>query len=259
MNFYEEVIYAGPEPSQRAVREAIGRSKVVCLRQVPAAVDRDGFYQRLARSVGRFHFKNEDPHTGRLEQDGWLDMRYRGELAESIPYRYGNGRMGLHIDGAYTDVDFDLIFFYCERQADFGGATTAIDSALLIDYLRAYDPLLLEQVSSIPVLFGKGVKRRHALILDMAPACPAFNWNHDRVHPDNPPQVLEMARRFHDFCELRLVDGGLMTPILLQPGESLFIHNRLVLHGRTSFWGARCLMKGAISLPAAAATHRRAS
>ena len=255
MNFFEEVSFEDKATAAGALHAAIARSKVVCLRDVPPSLDRDRFYQDIARHTGHFHFKNEDPHTGRLDQDGWLDMRYRAELADTIPYRYGNGRMGLHIDGAYTDISFDLIFFYCERQAQYGGATTVIDSSLLIDYLRCCDPDLLHQLSTAPVLFGKGEKQRRSLILDLQPACPVFNWNANRVSSDNPPAILQMTQRFDAFCERQLVDGGLMTPVLLAPGESLFIHNRLVLHGRTSFWGARCLMKGAISLAREALPH----
>jgi alpha-ketoglutarate-dependent taurine dioxygenase len=55
-----------------------------------------------------------------------------------------------------------------------------------------------------------------------------------------------MCLRFNEFCEARLVDGGLMTNCKLEKGEAVFFHNRLLLHGRNSFWGERCLMKGAI-------------
>jgi alpha-ketoglutarate-dependent taurine dioxygenase len=249
MEFYQELNYSGQQSTSSAVVRGMQQHKVLCLRGLPHSLNFDQFYQNLARTLGHFHYKDENPDTGALNKEGWLDMRYRSDLANSHPYRYGNGRMGLHIDGAYTDVDFDVIFFYCESQADFGGATTVIDSSQVIDYLQQFEPELLEQITTTPILFAKGIKSRLSLIMDTSPPVPVFNWNYTRVSPANSPYVIEMAQRFHEFCEKKLIEGGLALSILLRPGESLFIHNRLVLHGRNSFSGKRCLMKGAISLP----------
>ncbi len=214
--------------------------------------DHPAFYKKLAYAMGNFHFKDENPDTGALDRIGWLDMRYEPELAEKHPYRYGNGRMALHIDGSYSDVDFDIIFFYCDNPADFGGATTVVDGNTIIDYLRHYDADLLTQILSTPVIFAKGTRSRTERIIKLVNGVPHFNWNATRVSPDNPAHVIDMARRFDAFCEGQLVDGGVVGQWRLERGDALFLHNRLTLHGRCSFWGRRCLMKGAIDRGAAA-------
>lgn len=221
--------------------------------------DHSSFYKKLADAMGDFLFKDENPDTGALDRVGWLDMRYEPELAEKHPYRYGNGRMALHIDGSYSQVDFDIIFFYCESPADFGGATTVIDGDTIVEFLRQYDADLLDQILSTPVIFAKGNGSRTDRIIQFVDGVPRFNWNMTRVSQDNSAQVIDMAQRFDAFCEDYLVDGGVVQQCRLEQGDALFLHNRLTLHGRCSFWGRRCLMKGAIDRKTAKSATQAAS
>ena len=229
------------------VRDAVETHRAVLLTGGSPGGDHATFYRRIAEEIGNFHFKDENPDTGALDRSGWLDMRYDPRLAERHPYRYGNGRMGLHVDGSYSDVDFDIIFFYCEAPADFGGATTVIDGARIVECLRLYDAALLDELLVTPVIFGKGARTRTEHILRIVDGIARLNWNATRVAPENSAQVIDMAQRFDRFCEEGLVDGGVVRQVRLERGDALFLHNRLTLHGRCSFWGARCLMKGAIT------------
>jgi alpha-ketoglutarate-dependent taurine dioxygenase len=230
------------------IRDTIHEHTCMVLTGGAADGDHASYYKRLAEAIGHFHYKDENPDTAQLDRVGWLDMRYDPARAAEHPYRYGNGRMGLHVDGSYSDVDFDVIFFYCQRPADFGGATTVIDGTAVVDYLRAFDEPLLIEILDTPVIFDKSGRNRTDHIIGIEAGVPRFNWNATRVSSANPPAVIAMAARFDAFCEQRLVDGGVVDSCRLQEGDALFLHNRLTLHGRCSFFGPRWLNKGAISL-----------
>lgn len=244
--FHTSVRFKDPAQCTADVRAALASHRVVHLTDVPADIEHGAFYHALATQLGTFHFKDEDAATASLERDGWLDIRYDPASVDRSPYRYGDTRMPLHIDGAYTDVDFDVFFFYCAEAARFGGATVVADGMEICAYLSACAPDLLRQLLDTPVVFEKGHKRRTSPIIHYEGGLPVFNWSSTRVSRENPAHVREMAQRFADFCEQRIVDGGLARPVLLARGEAVFAHNRYVLHGRTSFFGNRCLMKGVL-------------
>jgi alpha-ketoglutarate-dependent taurine dioxygenase len=258
MEFFTAMDYSPEAQLKRRLRTALETYKIVHLRRVPEPVDLDSLYQGLARSLGDFLFKNEDPVTAALDSEGWIDMRYDPALAAEHAYRHGNGRMPLHMDGVYTDVVFDIIFLFCTASPKYGGATTFIDGPKVIDFLQAYDPVLLNDLRSTYVRFSKGTKSKYWPIIFEENGMPAFNWNLPRLSADNTPEAKDMCLRFNEFCETRLVDGGLMTNCKLEKGDAVFFHNRLLLHGRNSFWGERCLMKGAIRWQAAGELSGRA-
>jgi alpha-ketoglutarate-dependent taurine dioxygenase len=251
MEFFTAIDYSPGSQLKSRLRTALETHKVVHIRRVPEHTHLDTLYQNLARSLGNFLFKNENPVTAALDSEGWIDMRYDPALAATHAYRHGNGRMPLHMDGVYTDVVFDIIFLFCTASPKYGGATTFIDGPKVIDFLEDYDPILLRDLRSTYVRFTKGTKSKYWPIIFEENGMPAFNWNLPRLSDDNTPAVKEMCVRFNEFCETRLVDGGLMTNCKLEKGDAVFFHNRLLLHGRNSFWGERCLMKGAIRWQAA--------
>ncbi|WP_030191853.1 TauD/TfdA family dioxygenase [Streptomyces violaceorubidus] len=247
MRFLTEVAEQAAGDTVGAVATALAGHKVVTLRRT-ADVDGDSFYRELAGGLGEFHFRDEDPVTGRLDTAGWLDIRYDPELETRSRYRYGNDRMPLHTDGAYSDVDFDVFFLRCHTSARFGGATFAVDGATVVEYLEVTDPDLLHALLSTDVRFVKGERSVSRRIISHDDDGPVFNWSSTRVAEDNAAGVIDMCDRFTDFCERQLVDGGLVQPLRLAPGDAVFLHNRRVLHGRYGFWGARCLLKGVLNL-----------
>lgn len=230
------------------LRAALARYKVVHVRGLPHGIDPERTYAQAARCLGEFLFKNENPLTAELDTDGWIDMRYDAALAPTHAYRHGNGRMPLHMDGVYTDVRFDLIFLWSAGAAKWGGATTFIDGDRVVAFLEEFDADLLRELRETPVLFAKGGKSKYHPIIFDEDGRPAFNWNLPRLSPANTPHAADLAHRFNAFCEQFLVDGGEVTDVRLATGEAVFFHNRLVLHGRRSFFGDRCLMKGAVAL-----------
>lgn len=248
MDFFTRIDYDHGTTMAIRLKRALQTHKLVHLRDVPEEVHLESFYEELARAQGDFLFKNENPVTAALDSEGWIDMRYDAQLATAHAYRHGNGRMPLHMDGVYTDVHFDIIFLFSTESPKWGGYTNFIDGVKVIEFLEDYDPALLRDLRCTKVLFSKGSKSKNWPIIFEENGIPAFNWNLPRLAPENSPEVKEMCHRFDEFCETRLVDGGLMTNCKLARGEAVFFHNRLLLHGRTSFWGGRCLMKGAIAL-----------
>jgi len=244
-----------PAGAAAAVCGALAGHKVVVLRRTSVS-DSDMFYRTLAGEIGEFHFRDEDPVTGGLDQPGWLDIRYRPDLAARSPYRYGNGRMPLHIDGAYSDVEFDVFFLHCQTAARFGGATFVVDGTAVVDYLAVCDAELLRSLLDTEVTFVKGELSVTREVISYEGGEPVFNWSSTRIAPGNPTPVAHMCAQFTEFCESQIVDGGLVTPIRLAPGDAVFVHNRKVLHGRHSFWGERCMLKGVLNLRPAPAGRR---
>ncbi|EFL04403.1 MULTISPECIES: TauD/TfdA family dioxygenase [Actinomycetes] len=247
MRFLAEVVEQPGGDTVDVVGEALAEHKVVVLRRA-ADVDSDAFYWRLASALGHFHFHFRDEDPGGLDKPGRLDIRYDPDLAAGSRYRYGNGRMPLHVDGVYSDVDFDVFFIRCRAAARFGGATFAVDGTTVVEYLSASDPALLRALLNVEVRFSKGERVVTRRVIDYEGGDPVFNWSSTRVAGDNPPEVVRMCARFADFCEQRLVDGGLVEQIRLAPGDAVFVHNRKVLHGRYAFWGERCMLKGVLDL-----------
>ena len=138
-----------------------------------------------------------------------------------------------------------LNFFFCIDCAEIGGATTFFDSKDLIYILSKYEPLLYERLKTVDVDFGKGEdQRKRRRIIDSDARGIKLNWNYYRVMPDNPKEVIEMCEEFHKFLETKIFGGGLLTEIILKPGEATFFQDDRILHGRNAFYGNRTLIKG---------------
>lgn len=246
MEFFTTYAYRPDPDFPEEFKTVLQGHKVVHLTDVPGPGPYGPIYARLAAAAGGFLNKNEVTETAEMVSDEWLDIRYDPEKVYS--FRHSDTRQPLHTDGSYTPLDFDVIFFFCEQAAEYGGATTFIDGPEVLEYLQIREPALASSLQSTEVDFGKGNNLKTARIIDTRAGFPEFNWNHYRVADSNPEAVRQMAAQFHEFCETRLVEGGMLRPVTLKPGEAVFFHDRRVLHGRNAFHGARCLMKGAIKM-----------
>lgn len=251
MQYLERFDHDGTADDHRwAFAEAMRRTKVVHYRGAPAGVDLTAHYRDLAASAGRFVKRDENFRTGAQgeAEAEWLDIRF-DEAHKTETFRHSDTRQPIHTDGAYTSYHFDISFFFCTQQAQFGGATTFIDGNHVVDLLRAIDPPLLAALTSTDVVFDKGdSQRKLARVIRFDDHGPRFNWNHFRIAAENAPETRAMCDAFFAFTEHRIVDAGLLTPLVLAPGEAVLFHDERVLHGRNAFFGPRCLIKGGLNL-----------
>ncbi|MCU0756514.1 MAG: TauD/TfdA family dioxygenase [Xanthomonadales bacterium] len=233
-----------------ALAEVLRNTRVLHYRGVPADTDCKRYYRDLASAVGQFVKRDENLLTGDQSEaeDDWLDIRFVESL-KTVAFRHSDTRQPIHTDGAYMTYHFDISFFYCEQQARYGGATTFFDGPALVEMLRDVQPALLAALESTEVVFDKG-QQQHKVqrVIRYDERGPLLNWNHFRVSAENPPEVRRICDEFHIFLEKKIVEAGLLTPVLLQPGEAAFFHDDRILHGRNSFIGERCLIKGGINL-----------
>jgi alpha-ketoglutarate-dependent taurine dioxygenase len=242
--FLKEVIYTPSEDFAKDFREILKKYKIVHLSGLPAGTNYKQFYSDLVDQVGEIVNVDEDINTGNANaQERWTDVRY--DKDHQYTFRHANVRQPLHTDAAYVNFELDVNFFFCTEQAEIGGATTFIDSDDLIYILEKFEPALYEKLKTLEVDFGKGEdQRKKRKIIDTDERGIKLNWNHFRVMPDNTAEVLEMCDQFHNFLEKKIVEGGLLFPVYLKPGDAAFFQDDRLLHGRNSFYGARTLIKG---------------
>lgn len=219
-------------------------SSVVHLTGVPD-VHLGEFYSKLSGQIGKIVLHGEET-SGERTYERWTKIEFLPEKQDV--FRHSATRQPLHTDNAYTTFEQDVIFFYCVRPAAVGGATTFIDGPLIVDLLKAYEPGLFQRLTTHDVVFGKGAdETRVQKIISIEEGHIVLNWNYFRVdEKKNSPPILEMCDEFHRFCEGKLVDGGLPSPVCLKERDAVFFHDRRVLHGRNSFFGDRCLVKGGL-------------
>lgn len=247
LDFYRKIVHDPNTDYHKTFYNALRSAKVVHYTGVPEGTDLHEFYPELVGKAGDLVARDENPYTGDQTKNVWLDIRYDQDHGNT--FRHSNTRQPLHTDGAYTSYDLDVSLFYCLENADTGGATTFYDLPDLIAYLERWDPALLNQLRSLKVIFDKGdEEQRITPVLFEDEKGPAIQWNYYRVSPKNKPDVIDMCAKFHTFLEERIVGGGLPTAVKLNPTEAIFFHDHRLLHGRNSFLGNRCLIKGGLML-----------
>ena len=218
---------------------------VVHLNRVPHEIDLLTFYTKLTDNLGRIIMADEGA-DGERNFQRWTNVEFIKEQQHT--FRHSATRQPLHTDNAYISFEQNVVFFYCVRPAPVGGATTFIDGQNVVGLLETYEPKLFDELSLREVVFGKGESgQRVRKIIEYDERGISLNWNYFRVdRANNRAATIEMCERFHQFCEHKLVEGGLLTPIKLEAGECVIFHDERVLHGRNSFFGDRCPMKGGI-------------
>lgn len=208
----------------------------------------DLYYKKLAASAGFPIIYREDPVSGIIEENKWSEIKYNKSY-NNKRFRYSNTSQPLHTDFSYLQIDFFASFFFCIKQADFGGATTFIDVDKIVEILKNIDINLFDELLKTKILFGRGdngLTIREDYILSKDEIGWRINWNYFRVNFTSDKNKL--AIRFKNFLDTRIEKSGELHEIKLKPGEAVFFHDRRVLHGRNSFIGERCLNKGAIAL-----------
>lgn len=243
-NFLKVVSYSAGEHFAEEFTRILKQYNIVHLKDIPEGIDCKVFYSDLTDQLGEVINVDEDVKTGNaISQERWTDVRYDKNFEYS--FRHSNTRQPLHTDAAYTNFDMDVNFLFCVENAQIGGATTFLDTELLIHILKTYEPDLYEKLMTVEVNFGKGEDQgKKSKILSIDDRGYKLNWNYYRIMPDNPDEVKQLCEEFHKFLEERVVAAGLLTQVYLKPGEAVFIQDDRILHGRCSFYGNRNLIKG---------------
>jgi alpha-ketoglutarate-dependent taurine dioxygenase len=244
-NYFVKIDYQQKDIKQMS--DLIRQYNISHIYNVPEDLNVEIFYRDLANHVGLLVEKEEDPYTGKLTT-GWNKIEFKPETNNSA-FKYSNTRQPLHTDYGFVSIDLDMTFFYCETQANYGGATFFLDPILLVNILKEYEPVLYTQLTSSIVQFGRAgnkISSRRSKIIDFDDQGVLLNWNYYRVSPDNDEDILQMTERFHVFLEDFITNAGLVDNVLLKKNEAVFFHDKRILHGRNSFLGNRKLLKAAI-------------
>ncbi|MEO8210398.1 MAG: TauD/TfdA family dioxygenase [bacterium] len=254
MNFLKKIDYKNSSSAFKELQNNLPNYQLIHLANFIFDVSTDEFYRTVSDGLGETQLIDEDKKTGSLTGERWIDITF--DPAEPNKYRSSNTRQPFHTDDSYIEIagaEGRVTFFYCESQANIGGATTFVKSDDIIGALRFDEEFqLLEDIQKTPIKFSKSNSVKVRPILNEDDEGKIWNWNWHCVDKDNTPDALSVAKRFHDFLENRVLMAGLAMGIHLLPGEAVFFHDHRLLHGRNAFFtkkvGGRKLIKGAFVL-----------
>lgn len=252
MQFYTRIDYTDALSATNALRDAIASHKLIHLADFNFDITPAEFYEKVSDEIGIVHNNDEDKVTGELTGNRWIDITF--DPAEQNKYRSSKTRQPLHTDDSYIPIEGSITFFYCQSQAQIGGATTFLDAETLIEALQIDgETQLMEDLQNIPVIFSKASSNKTSPILRKDTKGWLLNWNWHCVDKNNTQEAHELTHRFHNFLENRIHHAGIVLPVILKPGEAVFFHDERLLHGRHAFFtgekGGRTLIKGTITLP----------
>lgn len=208
--------------------------------------DTDSYFRELAQQCGTPLIYEEDPITGEIKQDKWTEIKYESDKSNNS-YKSSNKYQPLHTDYGYFSFEIYAAFFYCVKQAEFGGATTFIDVDTIVNILENINPRLFEHTQQQKIHFGRKdnpIAHNDDFILQKDSLGWKINWNYYRASNDLQNKVL--IEDFKDFIDTYVEKSGELTELKLVEGEGVFFQDRRVLHGRNSFIGERQLNKGGI-------------
>ncbi|MBN4081759.1 TauD/TfdA family dioxygenase, partial [bacterium AH-315-C07] len=222
-NFHKNFNYEPAEEFVSKVNEGIRNYKVITVTNVPFSNDTAKlyeFYTKISDAIGDYVPIDEDD-SGSKTGKRWIDIRFIKER-ETESYRWSATKQPLHTDGAYESNAPDLTFFFSEIQPELGGSTIFFDGELLVDCLKLYDHDFLNQLENTNVIFDKVGDQRIQKIISYDEKGPLLNFNYFRISEKNEPTAKELAVKFHEFLESKVMDGGLYFPVNLKPGEAVF-------------------------------------
>ncbi len=251
MNYFKKIDYQNATNAEKELQNSIRNFKAIHISDFNFDVEPHTFYEKVSESIGKIHNADENKATGELTGERWIDVTFDPE--EQNKYRSSKTKQPLHTDDSYIPLAGTITFFYCAAKADIGGATTFIDADTLIACMEMDGEFeLIEELKNTTIKHEKGNSHKSLPVLRQDEQGWLLNWNWHCVSTDNTAEALDLAKRFHDFLESRIHNAGIVSPVLLKPGEAVFFHDERVLHGRYAFFtkekGGRKLIKGTITL-----------
>lgn len=249
MEFLNYVDFSTKENTIQQVKNSLQHYKVTLLKNIPDAIDKRSYFETLADSIGQYYDVSEDLGSGEIQNGRWVDITFDPQFPDR--YRSSKTRFHLHTDGSYYPIENNMQYFYCEAMAAVGGATTFIDTRMLVDLLLLDEQQeLLNRLQSVAVCFSKFERKKTRPILLKEGDDWRINYNYNRIDAANTEEAKKTALDFFDFLETRVQEAGVVTAVKLQPGEAVFFNDERILHGRNAFFadraGERRLVKGTI-------------
>ena len=197
--------------------------------------------------------QDEDLSTGKQTGNKYIGISYDPKFVNL--YRSSSNSQPLHTDFSYVNVDNNIQFLMCISAASFGGATTFIDSKKLIELMIFDDKIeLLNKLKFFEVGFKKcDIRYKKTNIIKEINGDYKLNYNYQPfLRYDNNEEIKQIVEEFKDFLETKVEKSGLLTSVLLKPGDVVLFNDSLVLHGRNSYFaknkGERTLIKGTLIL-----------
>lgn len=209
-------------------------TKVIHIKNHLSTINRQ-FYFDISRMIGDNAIMSEDQSGNKTDQI-YTDIKYPWHV-KSNSFSHSQTRQPFHTDGAYESNPPQIVYFYCEKRAEFGGSTIFIDSDTLYDVLNIYDSGLLKDLECVKVKFEKGNDHNISEIFRNG----KLTWNWYRCDKE-----LMINTAFNNFLEHKIYEGGIYESVTLNKGDALIFIDNEVLHGRNSFVGSRWLVKGGI-------------
>jgi len=246
MNFIKEIDYY-PE-LEDDIKSLVENNKVLVIKKLPLDLNYEEYYKKIAQKIGFFIYADENYKTGEITPNVWTRVVYDKDKLHDT-YKHSNLAQPMHTDYCYVPI-LDIVMLICENPAPVGGATTFIDANVVYKLLKIYNSDLLEKVLSTDIIFGKGdnpITTNKVAILKEEEGNYILNWSRFRISDKNDSFAKDIVKDFDYFITNYIEKMGVATNIYLQNRDAAFIRDEYVLHGRNSFLGDRCLLKGAIA------------
>ena len=236
MKISEIIVPENPILAGHYIQDALLEDDVKVIHAIPLNTINSphNYWAECAKRVGNPAPMHEDERgnkTGNL----FTDIKYPWH-EKTNSFSYSNTRQPFHTDGSYESNAPNVTFFFCMKESLYGGSTTFVLLEDLKEYIKIYNPELLEKIQKIQVVHSKGDDFKMRPILSNN----KLTWNYYRCSQD------PIRNEFHEFLENYIVDGDLYQSIKLKVGEALFFKDEELLHGRNAFLGERWLVKGGI-------------
>lgn len=226
-----------PLEAAKVVKEALAKYKVIKVIPEWYLGDLRAFYDVFVDNLGDPINIGEDfTKEGAQTHEKWLEIRYDADIPDLAAYRHSKNAQPLHTDESYISNPADVMMFYGINKAVNGGATTFIDSTVLLKYMEENAPDLLQRLKVTDVRYKKANEERTEKIIDFKEDGQVhFNYNYYCLDKDETEENKALNKEFFDFLQNFVAHSHMVEKVTLNPGEAVLWWDELVLHGRTSY------------------------
>ncbi len=176
-------------------------------------------------------------------QEGWYEVKDRGEAADSRYVADTADHFRLHTDRAFSVMPPPYMGLLCEATAASGGESLLADAAALYEYIRseAGDEALVRMFEPFYTLCRSPHRVQRPLFFynDHGRVCFAYRGKDKATEVSIDPGFGPLLRLVETFVD----DAANILKLQLEPGQILLADNHRFLHGRTNFLGRRLLLR----------------